>query len=400
MMDTDARAHIDTALARRSPWPFPSPLESLYEADRGPARRMRLAVTLSVVAACIMAAIAFDRPRTPAVLLQRLPWHAGAAMVMFALALLTRWARTARQEAALVTVVALTGMSAVEVLGEREPTALASAYMISAVVVVAGIMAHGQVRLATALVASSACALAFPLVMLAVPGALPLSRFPEVFAAAVIGFSLVCLATRRNEIVRRGEFLHRLRSKIGEAELMRLSTTDVLTGLANRRNFVDEARRVWDDRDQPPFALALVDVDDFKALNDAAGHAAGDLCLAAVARALKGALRHDKDRAARYGGEEFVIMYVGPPNQALPELGERVRAAVEALRLPHPGAPGRVVTVSVGITGQTGRAGSLEGLLGEADRLMYLAKETGRNRVCAATRVREPDFGQPSEAHR
>jgi diguanylate cyclase (GGDEF)-like protein len=275
--------------------------------------------------------------------------------------------------------------------------------MVSALALVAGIIASGQVRFTTALVACLTCALAFPMVILAFPAALPLHKTPEIPLAAIIGFVVLCLAARRNEIVRRSEYLHRLRHEIGERELhalnrelTRLSATDALTGLANRRHFVDEARRVWDDRDQAPFALAIVDVDDFKAFNDAAGHAAGDRCLSAVAEALNGALRHDSDRAARYGGEEFAILFPGAVNDALPELGERLRAAVEAMRMPHPGRPGSVVTVSVGITWQKGRNGDLDRRLNEADRLMYLAKERGRNRVCAGTSSGEADGGWPA----
>jgi diguanylate cyclase (GGDEF)-like protein len=295
-------------------------------------------------------------------------------------------------------MAALTGVGVVEMLGERAPVGSGSAYFVSASVLVAGIVASGQVRLTTAIIACLACALATPLVMLAFPGTLPAQRFPGMLFVAIVGGLIVCLAVRRNEILRRSEYLHELRYRIRADELLllndeltRLSTTDLLTGLANRRHFLDQARHVWDDPSQAPFALALADVDDFKAFNDAAGHSAGDRCLEAVAGALKGALRQDEDRAARYGGEEFVILFPGAWGEALPELGERLRSAVEALQIPHPALPGRFVTVSVGIAGQAGRAGSLEGLLGEADSLMYLAKHSGRNRVCVATRSHAAD---------
>jgi diguanylate cyclase (GGDEF)-like protein len=254
---------------------------------------------------------------------------------------------------------------------------------------VAGIIASGQVRFTTALVACASCALAFPLLMLAFPGALPLPRSAGNPGAAIIAFSILCLAARRNDIGRRTEYLHRLRHEVIEAEmgglnaeLLKLSTTDMLTGLANRRHFVAEARRLWDDRDAAPFALAMVDIDHFKAFNDAAGHAAGDGCLVAVAQALEGALRRDKDRAARYGGEEFAILAPGAQGDDPAKLGERLRRAVEAMQIPHPGLPGQTVTVSVGVTWRQGQAGSLDAMLGEADRLMYRAKATGRNRAC------------------
>jgi diguanylate cyclase (GGDEF)-like protein len=266
--------------------------------------------------------------------------------------------------------------------------------MVAALALVAGLIASGHVRLTTALVASASCGVVFPLVILLRPGA------PAVFAGAgaptvvVITFSALCLAARRNEINRRVEFLHRLRHEVVEAEmlalnaeLLKLSSTDMLTGLANRRFFEAEARRVWEDGDQPPFALAIVDVDRFKAFNDAAGHSAGDRCLVAVAEALRGAVRRDADRAARYGGEEFAILVPGFEDIEPGELGERLRRAVEAMHIPHPAFPGQTVTVSVGVAWQQGRAGSLDAVLGEADRLLYRAKETGRNRACCAARA-------------
>jgi diguanylate cyclase (GGDEF)-like protein len=348
-------------------------------------------MALVAVAAAIVGALTWDTPRTPAVLLDRFAWRAAAALILLTAAFAARWARSARQEAALVTVAALTGMGVVEMLGERAPIA-PGAYMVSAVAVVAWIIASGHVRFITAIVACVTCALAFPLVMLAFPGALPLQNAPQIPGTAILGFLVLCLAVRRNEIVRRSDYLHRLRYDIGQSELqtlnrelVKLSATDVLTGLPNRRQFESEARRLWADRRQTPFALALVDVDGFKAFNDAAGHSAGDRCLAAVAKALEGAVRDDSDRVARYGGEEFVVLFPGARRDALPELGERLRAAVEAMAMPHPGLAGRLLTVSVGITLQEGRKGSLDRLLSTADALMYQAKHAGRNRVCSAT---------------
>ncbi len=384
------RAEIDAALAHPSPRPFAPTLEARYEADGGARRRRRLGVTLALAAASILAALALDARHTPAgQLLDRFVWRAGATVALLAAAAAAQRVRTPGQEAAVVTLAALVGMGVVEVMGERAPIAVASAYMVAAMALVAGIIASGQVRFSTALVACASCATAFPLLMLAFPGVLPLPRSAGNPEAAVIGFSILCIAARRNEISRRTEYLHRLRHEVVEAEmgrlnaeLMTLSTTDMLTGLANRRHFETEARRLWDDRDQAPFALAMVDVDRFKAFNDAAGHAAGDRCLVAVAEALRGAMRHDSDRAARYGGEEFAILMPGAHGGEPAELGERLRRAVEAMRIPHPGLPGQTVTVSVGVSWQRGREGSLDALLGDADRLLYLAKETGRNRSC------------------
>ncbi len=386
------RGAIDQAMKRRSPGPFTPRLEALYQADVGPVRRWRLGFTLVVVAGAILVAIVGDTPRTTPVILDRLAWRGGAALILLAVAYAVRWVRTAAQEGVLVTVAALTGMGVIEVLGEHAPLAAASAYMVSAVAIVAGIIASGQVRFGVAIVTCAICALAFPLVILADPGVLPLFQNSGILGVITLGFPLTCFAAQRNEMARRSEYLLRLRHEMSENELQALnhelatiSTTDLLTGLPNRRQFESEARRLWADRNRAPFALALVDVDCFKAFNDAAGHAGGDRCLAAVAKALAGAVRDDSDRVARYGGEEFAVLFPGADSEALDELGERLRAAVEAMAMPHPGLAGHVVTVSVGIAWQGDRKGSLDRLLGQADALMYQAKRQGRNRVCRVT---------------
>jgi diguanylate cyclase (GGDEF)-like protein len=386
----DAKAAIDAALSHVSPWSFAPALEAGYEAAAGPGRRRHLRATLLICAACVMAALALEAPRTEADFVYLLAWRGGATLVMAAAALAVRRVRVAWQEAALVTVAALAGMGVVEIIGEHASRGAAASYMLAAIVLVAGMITSGQVRFSTAVVSSLSCTVAFPLVMLAFPGALPLVG-PNLAlpGAAVMAFAVLLIAARSNDINRRSDYLHRLRHEIVEIdmralndELLRLSTTDMLTGLSNRRHFEQEARRVWEDRDRAPFVLAIIDVDRFKAFNDAAGHACGDACLVAVAHALEAATRGDKDRVARYGGEEFVVLSASAAVGATAELGERLRIAVEALRIPHPGLPGEQVTISIGIIHKDGRSGSFDALLSEADRRLYQAKETGRNRVC------------------
>jgi diguanylate cyclase (GGDEF)-like protein len=389
-MPSGMKAAIDAALNKPSPWPFPASLEACYQATAGAARRHRLHVTLLVAASSIIAALALEAPKTKAEFLYLFAWRSGATAICVLAAFAIKRVRAPWQEAALVSVAALTGMSVVEILGEHAKAPFAAAYMLAAAAFVAGIIASGPVRFGTAIVTCLLCAIAFPLVMLGFPGSLPLGNSRGMPGAALIGFAIVLLATRRNEIHRRGEYLHRFRHEIVELEmtglndeLQRLSTTDMLTGLANRRQFEREAKRVWDDRDAAPFALALIDVDRFKALNDSAGHAAGDDCLIAVAHALQAALRRDKDRAARYGGEEFIVLAPGITRSAAAELGERLRSSVESLGIPNEGLGGKYVTVSVGVVWHEGRAGSFHAVLGQADRLLYQAKAAGRNAVCS-----------------
>jgi diguanylate cyclase (GGDEF)-like protein len=382
---------IDAALARPSWRAFGPALEDRYEAAGGAARRARLRATLVVAALSLIAPLALETRHTQAVLLDNLAWRAGGTALVLAAALAAPRIRTPLQEAALVAFAALSGVVVVGLLGERGPPAMVGVFLIAALAFVAGVIASGQVRFLTAVATSVACAMAFWLITRAFPETTRAGGDAGMPGAAFIGLAIVCVAARRNEITRRSEFLYRLRHEVVEAEmkamnaeLLRLSTTDLLTGLPNRRHFETEARRIWDDRDKAPFALGIVDIDHFKAFNDAAGHAAGDACLIAVARAMKGSLRRDKDHVARYGGEEFAVLFPGAQGPAAETLGERLRKAVEAAGIPHPGRPGEVVTVSVGITWKVGRGGNLDAVIGEADRLLYRAKETGRNSTWAS----------------
>jgi diguanylate cyclase (GGDEF)-like protein/PAS domain S-box-containing protein len=168
-------------------------------------------------------------------------------------------------------------------------------------------------------------------------------------------------------------------------ELRQLVNVDPLTGLSNRREYEQVLPREIGRaaRGRRPLALAMIDVDEFKAFNDTLGHGAGDRCLAAVAAALRGCLHRPGDLVARYGGEEFVALLPGTAAGGALLIAERMRAAVEALGIRHPALGGAgAVTISVGVAavqpipGFDGRA-----LQEAADRALYAAKRAGRNRV-------------------
>jgi len=167
-------------------------------------------------------------------------------------------------------------------------------------------------------------------------------------------------------------------------ELRRLAALDGLTGIANRRRF-DEAIQVeWSRgrRRTSPLALLLCDVDHFKLYNDHLGHPAGDLCLKKMAAVLTGQLKRPADLAARYGGEEFALLLPDTDLAGAVRVGEACRAGLERLALPHPGAPGGVVTMSMGVAcivpGEHDHPGEL---VARADAALYDAKRSGRNRV-------------------
>ncbi len=173
-------------------------------------------------------------------------------------------------------------------------------------------------------------------------------------------------------------------------ELERLSVTDLLTGLHNRRFLLDafdkEIRR--SDRHDRPFCVLMIDVDRFKQYNDTYGHQAGDQVLMGMGRVIPEATR-DLDVAARYGGEEFIVL--------LPECdlangiiaGDRIRS-----RLARESFDGRTVTISVGVAEFPMHGDSAAGVIGAADAALYESKRLGRDRVTGAPPKSEPEVKQ------
>ena len=165
------------------------------------------------------------------------------------------------------------------------------------------------------------------------------------------------------------------------------SHQDGLTGAANRRMFDQTMETEWAHakRNQEPLALALLDIDYFKQYNDIYGHVQGDICLARVAAAIGGIPLRSTDLFARYGGEEFVLVLPQTAPEAAVQLAERCREAVAALQIPHSGSNAdRVVTISVGVCSLVPADDSTyTALVERADRMLYHAKQAGRNRVYA-----------------
>jgi diguanylate cyclase (GGDEF)-like protein len=166
------------------------------------------------------------------------------------------------------------------------------------------------------------------------------------------------------------------------------SLTDVLTGLANRRNFEDRFAQALREcaRDQRPVALLAIDVDNFKAFNDTFGHLAGDQCLRSVAAALQRNVGRARDLVARTGGEEMAVIMPEADTRGASIVAERMRAAVQREAIPAGnGARHPVVTISVGVAATLDPArASVDALMQLADEALYRAKEEGRNRIVAS----------------
>jgi diguanylate cyclase (GGDEF)-like protein len=168
-----------------------------------------------------------------------------------------------------------------------------------------------------------------------------------------------------------------------------MATIDALTGLVNRRAFVDWAARELKRalRYQDPLSLILLDVDHFKHINDHHGHAAGDVVLAAVGRLLAGSVR-SCDVVARWGGEEFILALPSTPLAGAMEVAERARRELEAASIMAQSGRAIPVTASLGVA-QLRKGESIDDLIDRADRVMYEAKSSGRNRVVPAVEPNE-----------
>ena len=164
-----------------------------------------------------------------------------------------------------------------------------------------------------------------------------------------------------------------------------LSSTDGLTGIANRRRFDESLAREWQRarRSQTPLSLILMDVDLFKGYNDHYGHLAGDDCLRLLAREMAAWVRRPTDLVARYGGEEFACLLPDTDGEGAVSLGHKLLRQVDTLQIPH--ARSTVadhVTLSLGAATLIPVVGQpASDLIRSADECLYAAKRHGRNQI-------------------
>ncbi len=171
-------------------------------------------------------------------------------------------------------------------------------------------------------------------------------------------------------------------------KMSELVLTDPLTGLANRRHFDQMLASEWDRaaREEHPLAVIMIDIDHFKAFNDSRGHAAGDECLKAVAKALRGHCTRPGDLVCRWGGEEFAVVLPGTDAAGAAHLARELVEVVRNLGLEH-GKSGvsPCITISAGsASAAPSDQGSAAALVAKADAALYAAKQAGRNRAQAA----------------
>lgn len=206
-----------------------------------------------------------------------------------------------------------------------------------------------------------------------------------VYQLLYIGLSLVIGAAALYSIewVERDNFLRRRVYAV-------LAAQDSLTGLFNRRAFFSQGERLLRQaaRQQVSVGVVMIDIDHFKAYNDRYGHIEGDVCLQQVAESVRQEFRRPLDLLGRYGGEEFIGLWYDVPPDSVRAIAEQVRAAVQARKIPHAGAPSGRVTASLGVMAcAPDDHETLMALVQRADRALYEAKERGRNRVVADVRA-------------
>ena len=233
---------------------------------------------------------------------------------------------------------------------------------------------------------------------------LQLDRFEgqteKVFAATLTlcAIAMTLIANYSMQREERLAYLLRLRGEIQSdeltlinRELQRISNLDGLTGLGNRHAFVAEYMKLWKQAltSRAPLSAVLIDIDNFKMLNDLCGHLYGDQVLRRVALLVEQGLRGKGDFAARFGGEEFVVLLPGASPEAAMIVAERIRKLVEVAGSPGGDSvaalPSAWATVSCGVSTCWPTHTDLQDhLLDAADKALYEAKDQGRNCVCYA----------------
>ncbi|MES9851387.1 MAG: sensor domain-containing diguanylate cyclase [Candidatus Thiodiazotropha sp. L084R] len=173
--------------------------------------------------------------------------------------------------------------------------------------------------------------------------------------------------------------------KLAEEHVIRLSQIDSLTGLANRRYFDDFFDSEWKrcTRSEMPISLAMIDIDYFKLLNDFSGHRAGDKCLKEISDILKNYTKRPTDICSRYGGDEFMIVYGNTVQDESLVLMLKLMDEIKKLEIPNPNSPiNNTISVSIGlVTTYPDVDSNIEELIQASDRLLYKAKEGGRNYI-------------------
>lgn len=360
---------------------FMPALESLFEREAG-AERARHLVQRGIIGVLLFVGyLAVDAQLTPDTFWIAVALRLGVVLPIALILMLMGWYNRAPllREAAAGGVVFLAVLSTLVVMLMSE-SPLRDAQADSIIITILFITLVQRLRFVWAVGTSLAIYAVHASAVLSMP------EYPAVRAAADIAIfggavTLALIGSWHAERQVRNFYLFNLRARFANAALEDISQRDALTGLENRRAL----ERALSDmrssaRDGEDIALALFDVDHFKAYNDGLGHMAGDICLKRIATIAGQELRDATDAPFRFGGEEFLILFRRTDLATALAVAERMRRSIEAAAMPHPTRG--VVTASFGVAAtRVGSAVSNDELIQSADAALYAAKRNGRNQV-------------------
>lgn len=384
---------------RRGPWRlrFADEVEARFEEDtqHQRSRSMVVAGLISAIIYCLF--LINDHSFRPDTFTTALTLRVGV-MLPFGLPILWwvyRGVSPAQRETLMAsTVIVATVISCLIFAKSTVPYSYLDVFSFGLILLVGNIVY--SLRFNYACVSSAICIFIILLFVLSYDPMPPEAKRLAIFTIiAQALFTLV--ANYRFEQSERTSYLHVLKEKIragyylkDNQELSRMSVTDPLTNLANRRQFDTVFPVRWQEATDKGLCLGLVviDIDHFKAYNDYYGHPQGDECLRQVATAMQANSR-DADLVVRFGGEEFVVLIANASPEAAKPAAERIRHNVEALEIPNHGVSAQsVVTVSVGVAVLYPKVSLAPAeLLSQADEALYEAKRQGRNRVWVASAI-------------
>ena len=183
--------------------------------------------------------------------------------------------------------------------------------------------------------------------------------------------------------------------RLANEQLEKLSMTDALTAIANRRSLDQYLQQEWQRaiRERQPLSFILFDLDHFKRFNDTYGHQKGDECLVDVAHAVQVIIHRSSDLVARYGGEEFAVVLVNTDLEGACQIAKRIQQTIQALKIPHESSKSsQYVTVSLGVSSIIPPTQSQPNLvIRQADEALYAAKQVGRNNYQSYGNLRRGD---------
>lgn len=380
----------------KSPWQlkFTKDVEARFEADTQHQRSRNMVVAGLIAASVYSLFLINDYSFRPDSFLTAVQLRMG---VMLPIGLTILWwvyrgvAPVIRETLMAITVVVAMLVSCLIFATSTEPYSYLDVFSFGLILVVGNIIY--PLRFGYACV-SSGIGVLIMLVFIVVYEPMPLEVKRLAMFSIVAKALFTLFANFRLERSERTAYLLVLKEKIrsgyylkNNRKLSRLSVTDPLTNIANRRQFDTIFPLRWQEAiDKHNFlGLMVIDIDYFKAYNDYYGHLQGDQCLRQVATTIQANSR-DTDLVVRFGGEEFVVLMPNATLNAVRQAAERIRCSIEALSIPNYGCSGqRVVTVSIGVAMLCPTEHvTPDGFLANADAALYEAKKQGRNCICMA----------------